>query len=179
MGGLALGGRALLAAVFVVAAIGKLVDRPAARRALADFRVPRALVLPIGWLLPATELAVAVLLLVQPLGRAAAFAAAGLLALFMVGVAAAMARGEAPDCNCFGQIGTAPAGKGTLIRNAALAAVAIFVGVYGPGVDPGSWLSPRTNAEIAVLILVLGAASLAAVLVSLWTERRGLQRELA
>lgn len=178
MGVVALGGRALLVAVFVVAAIGKLVDRNAARRALSDFRVPRALVRPIGWLLPLAELSVAILLLVQPLSRAAAFAAVGLLVLFMAGVAAAMARGEAPDCNCFGQIGSAPAGKGTLLRNAVLAAVAIFVGLYGPGVDPGSWLSPRTNAEIAVLILVVAAASLAVVLLSFRTERRELRRDL-
>lgn len=178
MGVVALGGRALLVAVFLVAAIGKLVDRAGARRALSDFRVPRSLVRPIGWLLPLAELSVATLLFVQPLSRAAAFAAVGLLALFMAGVAAAMARGEAPDCNCFGQIGSAPAGKGTLIRNAVIAAVAIFVGVYGPGVDPGSWLSPRTNAEIAVLILVVGAASLAVVVVSFRTERRDLRREL-
>lgn len=174
----ALGGRALLVLVFVVAAIGKLVDEPGARKALRDFRVPRRLVVPIGWMLPLAELSVAVLLLVQPVGRAAGFAAAGLLALFMAGVAAAMARGEAPDCNCFGQIGSAPAGKGTLIRNAALAAVAIFIGVYGPGVDPGSWLSPRTNAEIAVLVLVIGAVSLAAVLLNLWTTRAQLRSDL-
>lgn len=175
----ALGGRALLVLVFVVAAIGKLVDRAGARRALADFRVPRRLVRSIGWLLPLAELSVAVLLLVQPLARGAAFAAAGLLALFMAGVGAAMARGEAPDCNCFGQIGSAPAGKETLIRNAGLAAIAIFVGVYGPGVDPGSWLSPRTNAEVAVLVLVCVAMSLGAVLLTTWTERRELRRHLA
>jgi peroxiredoxin len=179
MGAVALGARALLVVVFVVAAIGKLVDRPAARRALFDFRVPRSLVRPIAWLLPLAELAVAVLLLVQPLGRAAAFAAAGLLVLFMVGVAAAMLRGEAPDCNCFGQIGSAPAGKGTLARNAALAVVAIFIGVYGPGDDPGTWFSPRTNAEIAVLILAVGAISLTAALLSLGTERHRLREDLA
>jgi cytochrome oxidase Cu insertion factor (SCO1/SenC/PrrC family) len=178
MDAVALGGRTLLVLVFVVAATGKLVDRAGARRALADFRVPRRFVMPIGWLLPLTELAVAVLLFVQPLSRAAAFAAAGLLALFMVGVTAAMVRGEAPDCNCFGQIGSAPAGRGTLIRNAVLGAVAVFIGVYGPGTDPGSWLSPRTNAEVAVLILVVGAVSLAVVAWSFRSERRELRREL-
>lgn len=178
MGVVAFGGRALLFLVFVVAAVGKLADRAGARRALVDFRVPRPLVGATSWLLPAAELSVAVLLLVQSLGRAAAFAAAGLLALFMVGVAAAMARGEAPDCNCFGQIGSAPAGKGTLIRNGALTAVAIFVGIYGPGVDPGSWLSPHGNAEIAVLVLFVGLASLGAVVLSLVTERGELRRDL-
>lgn len=179
MGVVAFGGRALLFLVFVVAAIGKLVDRSGAQQALGDFRVPRMFVGLTSWLLPAAELSVAVLLFVQPLARGAAFAAAGLLGLFMIGIATAMARGEAPDCNCFGQIGSAPAGKKTLIRNAGLVAVAILVGVNGPGVNPGGWFSPLANAEIAVLVLVVGTASLAAVLLSLWPERSKLRRELS
>lgn len=175
----AFAGRAVLVLVFGVAAVGKVIDRQAARRALSDFRVPQRLVLPVSWLLPAAETAVAVTLLLQPLARAAAVGAAVLLVLFMSGIASAMLRGEAPDCNCFGQVGSKPAGKGTLARNAALAAVALFVAIYGAGVDPGSWLRPHTAAEIAALVLVVVAVVLAATLASLVTERRKLRLDLA
>lgn len=176
---LAFAGRVLLVLVFAVAAVGKLVDREAARRALADFRVPRRLVPSISWLLPAGELTVSICLLIQPIGRYAAVAAAVLLVLFMSGIAAAMARGEAPECNCFGQIGSAPAGKGTLVRNTVLGAVAVLVALYGAGLDPGAWFEPRTSAEIAVLILFVMAVTLAAAIAGLYNDRRSLSESLA
>lgn len=170
--------RALLVIVFALAATGKLVDRDGARRALSGFRVPQALIQPVSWLLPGTELAVAVLLLVQPVARGAAVAAAALLALFMCGIGAAMRRGEAPDCNCFGQIGSKPAGKATLLRNAGLAVPAIFVAAYGPGVDPGSWLDSGAGTQILVLALVLMAVAMAAAIAGLINERSGLRSDL-
>lgn len=175
----AFGVRALLALVFTVAAAGKLVDRAGAKRALADFRVPRVLIAPIGWLLPIAELAVAAALLVTPSARAGAIGAAILLLAFMAGVGAAMARGEAPDCNCFGQIGSAPAGKSTLARNAVLVAVAGFAIAAGPGTDPGSWLGGRTQAEVVVLVLALLAVALGAAVANLVTAKRGLESDLA
>lgn len=175
----AFGARALLVVVFAVAAVGKLVDREAARRALREFHVPQDLVLPTSWLLPVTELVVAVLLLVQSLAREASVVAAALLMLFMCGIGAAMRRGEAPDCNCFGQIGSKPAGRGTLLRNAGLAAAAVFVALEGPGVNPGSWFKPVTNAEIAILILVIAGLVLGAALVGLTNQRRVLRVDLA
>lgn len=163
----ALGGRALLVLVFTAAAVGKLVDRDGARRALGEFRVPAALVGTISWLLPLTELLVAALLLVQPVAREAAAASALLLAMFIAGISAAMRRGEAPDCNCFGQIGSKPAGGATLARNALLAAVAVFVTVFGAGTDPGTWFKAQMSAEAAVLGLVMVGLILAAALGSL------------
>ena len=55
--------RLLLAAVFAVAALGKLADRAGSRRALVEFGVPQPLAAPGAIVLPALELAVAVLLL--------------------------------------------------------------------------------------------------------------------
>jgi peroxiredoxin len=97
----------------------------------------------------------------------------------MAGVAAAMSRGEAPDCNCFGQIGSAPAGRGTLIRNTLLTAVAVFVVIQGPGTNPGSWLSTRRHSEVAVLVLGIPFVVLATGLANLWVERRKLTADLA
>lgn len=174
----ALVGRAILVLAFGVAAVGKLIDRAGTLRALEDFRVPAVLVPPVSWLLPVTEVTVAVLLLVQPVAREASAAAAILLLVFTGGIAAAMLRGEAPDCNCFGQIGSQPAGKGTLARNAALGAVAVFVVAYGAGSDPGSWFKHQTAAEVAVMILFIISLALAAALVTVWSQRRTLHSDL-
>lgn len=174
----AFAGRVLLVLVFGIAAVGKLVDHQAARRALTDFRVPVGLVGPVSWLLPLTEFSIAVTLLIQPAARYAALGAALLLVLFMCGIAAAILRGEAPDCNCFGQIGSKPAGKRTLARNALFGAVAVFVASYGPGIDPGTWFAPDTNAKVAVLVLALVGITTAAALAGLINERRSLRSDL-
>jgi hypothetical protein len=53
--------------------------------------------------------------------------ALALLLLFIVGIGANLARGRKPDCHCFGQLYSAPAGWKTLVRNGGLAAIAGFV----------------------------------------------------
>jgi uncharacterized membrane protein YphA (DoxX/SURF4 family) len=179
MDAVALGVRLVLSLVFVVAAAGKVVNLNRTRRTLSDFRVPRRLLRPTAWLLPLAELSVAVALLVGPVARAGAIAATGLLLLFVAGIVAAMSRGEAPDCNCFGQIGSAPAGRGTLIRNTVLVAITLLVVVHGPGKNPGSWLSTRTHSEILVIALGISAVALAAASAGVWGERRTLLGELA
>ncbi len=129
--------RLLLAGVFAVAGIAKLLDREGSRKALVGFGVPGRIAPPLAILLPLAELAVALALL--PLATAfwGAIGALVLLGLFVVGIAASMARGEAPDCHCFGQIHSEPAGWSTLIRNSILALSAAFV-VFAGGVEPGA-----------------------------------------
>ena len=51
--------------------------------------------------------------------------------VFSVAIALSLARGRAPECHCFGQLHSAPAGPMTLARNAVLAALAVFV--HHPG----------------------------------------------
>ncbi len=50
-----------------------------------------------------------------------------LLSVFVVGITYNLARGRNPECHCFGQLHSAPAGWKTLARNGVLAAVAGFV----------------------------------------------------
>ena len=102
--------RLLLAGVFLTAGIGKLRDLPGSRRAVADFGVPERAARVVGLLLPLAEIAIAVSLVPAPSARWGALAAAILLAAFIVGIARALSRGEQPDCHCFGQIHSAPAG---------------------------------------------------------------------
>ena len=123
---LVLAARLLLAAVFVVAAATKLADREGTRQAGVAFGAPEPVAAWLAVLLPLAELAVAALLLPTATALAGALGALALLLLFSAAIALNLARGRAPDCHCFGQLHSAPAGPWTLVRNGALAAVAAF-----------------------------------------------------
>ena len=62
MDSMLLAARLLLAAVFAVAGVAKLVDLAGSRRAMRDFGLPDRLAAPLGTLLPLAELAAAVAL---------------------------------------------------------------------------------------------------------------------
>jgi peroxiredoxin len=156
--------RLLLALVFAVAGVAKLADRQGSRRAIVDFGVPSALAAPLGLLLPLAELAVAATLLPASTAWWGALGALALLALFVVGISVNLARGRTPDCHCFGQLHSAPAGWKTLARNGVLAAVAGFViwEGYDGGAGPSalSWLEALSTAQLlgilcGVLVLAL------------------------
>ncbi|MCW2953024.1 MAG: hypothetical protein JWQ48_2194 [Conexibacter sp.] len=123
--------RLALAAVFALAAAGKLADGEGARTAVARFGAPLALAGPLAIVLTAVELAIAAGLVIVTSAALAAVAAAALLVLFSLAIARVLARGEAPDCHCFGTVGAAPVGRSTLARNAALLAAAAFVAIAG------------------------------------------------
>jgi peroxiredoxin len=158
-----LAARLLLAAVFATAAVAKLLDRRGTREALQGFGVPGFALASGAVLLPVAELATAVALVPQPFAQWGGLAALVLLLGFIAGISNALLHGEAPDCHCFGQLQSEPAGHGTLVRNVVLAALAAFVTVAGPG--------PSVTAGIAAV--VLGALAL-----RLWQTNRDLRRHL-
>ena len=125
----------LLAVVLATAGVAKLLDLEGSRRAVAAFGVPPRFAGPLGTLLPAAELGTAALLAAGSLSSVPAWigglAALVLLATFSAAIAGSLARGRAPDCHCFGQLHSAPAGPGTLARNGALLALAAFVASGG------------------------------------------------
>ena len=175
--------RLLLAAVFAVAGAAKLADLAGSRAAVEGFGVPERLARPIGTLLPFAELATAVLLLPAATARAGGIAALGLLLVFSAGIAASIARGEAPDCNCFGQIHSEPVGPKTLGRNFALAVVAGFVVATGDDAGPGLFeaigdLSAGAAAAVAggIVLVALLALGLSAYLQLLRQHGRVLLR---
>ena len=140
--------RLLLAVVFVVAGLAKLADRAGSRQALQDFGLPAALAGPFGLLLPLAELAVAVALLPSVSAWWGALGAFALLLLFIAGIGYNLAHGRRPECHCFGQLYSAPAGWSTLIRNLILAAVAGLVVVLGP-----QYAAPNVLGWLGVLAL--------------------------
>jgi uncharacterized membrane protein YphA (DoxX/SURF4 family)/thiol-disulfide isomerase/thioredoxin len=161
---LLLSARVGLALIFIAAAVGKLLDAEGSRRALREFKVPPSWVPTIALLLPVVELAVAAGLLTQPLARPMAAAAIVLFAGFAFGVAAALRRGNAPDCHCFGQLHSARAGRGTLVRNALLALPAGLVVWSGPG-DVLAGRSPELGMLVAAAALVAALAAATYILV--------------
>jgi thiol-disulfide isomerase/thioredoxin len=72
--------------------------------------------------------------------------------VFIVGISINLARGRTPECHCFGQLHSAPAGWKTLARNGVLAAVAGFVlwEGYEGGAGPSalSWLGGLSTNQL-------------------------------
>ncbi len=157
--------RIVLAAIFLVAALGKLRDGAGTRQAMRDFGAPAALAGTLALVLPALELTAAALLLIDATAVAGAVVSLVLLAVFSIAVARVLARGEAPDCHCFGQISSQPASWRTLARNAVLAALAVLVLVAGPDEGWGAVSSgalPWLLVAVAAL-LVLGVVAWALI----------------
>ncbi|HEV2582620.1 MAG TPA: MauE/DoxX family redox-associated membrane protein [Ktedonobacteraceae bacterium] len=170
--------RLLLAAVFLVAGFGKLADLAGSRQALRDFGVPAVLANPFGVLLPLAELAVAVALIPLAFAWWGALGALALLLLFVAGIGYNLTRGRTPDCHCFGQIHSAPAGWPTLIRNVILAAIAGFIvwqGRTNAGTDIGTWFGTLAVAQRVELIV--GTIIVALIALEAWALFQGLSQQ--
>jgi peroxiredoxin/uncharacterized membrane protein YphA (DoxX/SURF4 family) len=123
--------RLLLAVVFVIAGLAKLIDRSGSRQALIDFGIPVRFAPQLGILLPLGELVIALALLPMATARWGALAAFALVALFTAAILLALARGNAPACRCFGQISATPVGAHTVVRNVVLLGLSAFVLIWG------------------------------------------------
>src|SRR5215216_3166895 len=146
--------RLVLAALFSLAGVAKLSDLKGSRQAIIAFGVPSAIAAPLGLLLPLAELTVAATLLPSSTAWWGALGALALLSLFLVGITYNLARGRKPDCHCFGQLHSAPAGWKTLARNGALAVVAGFVlweGYDGAGPSALAFLEALSTAQLVSL----------------------------
>jgi thiol-disulfide isomerase/thioredoxin/uncharacterized membrane protein YphA (DoxX/SURF4 family) len=155
--------RLILALVFLLAGFAKLADRDGSREAAEAFGVPNSLSGPTSILLPITELVAAALLVPSATARAGAVLAAILLLAFCAGITRSIVRGEAPDCHCFGQLHSSPAGPKTLVRNLILTVAAALVAVGGPGTSATAWIGELSNtAAVALIAAVLLVAVLAA-----------------
>ena len=163
-----LAARLLLAAVFVVAAAGKLASRSRTVATLAEFGVPESIRRPIAIALPLAELAIAVGLLPAATAAWAAVAAALLLAAFTAAVARTLLQGREVDCNCFGSLGPSRISRWTMVRNVLLLVLAGGVAIAaqsGPGTSAVAWLGNLDTAQLALLCagvaIVLATLSIA------------------
>lgn len=128
--------RLVVAGVFLYAGAAKVGDLAASGRAVSAYQLlPSDVARVVGAALPFVELALGVLLLVGLATRLAAAVAAGLLAVFIAGIASAWARGLSIDCGCFGSGGQLAAGQRPsygpeVARDAALLLAATFLVVF-------------------------------------------------
>lgn len=159
--------RLALAAVFGVASFGKLIDREGSEKALIDFGVPKALVPVFVFSLPLTEISIALSLFFVDVSWFGAIGAAGLFAVFTGGMVYQFAKGNAPNCHCFGQIHSEPVGVTSILRNVALLSVAVVLIVAGRA-NQGLNLA-TTRQDIMQFILGIAVVGLlSAVLYFLW-----------
>jgi peroxiredoxin len=171
--------RLTIAGVLATAGLAKLLDRAGSREALAGLGVPGRWAVPVGIALPATELAVALALLPRRSAWWAALAALALFVLFTAAVGRALARGQRPDCRCFGQLAPSPIGGWTLARNGGLIVLALFVLVAGrpdPGPSAGGWLlalDPASRALAAIGLVAVALLVAVAVMAAHTLRRQG------
>ena len=158
-------GRLALAAVLVTAGLAKLADQVGSRRAVVDFGIPKRLAGPVALLLPLAELGAAIALLPATTARWGALVALLLLSLFVAAIAANLARGNKPDCHCFGQLHSAPAGWSTLLRNVVLAGGAGFVMVGGWDDGGGSITKWTDGLGVGEAVAIVSGVVLAALVV--------------
>ena len=158
--------RIILAVVFLVAGIGKLLDLKGSKSAMLGFGLPESVAQPASIALPIVELITAILLIPKSTAWWGAILAFLLLAAFVGGIAYNMSKGRAPDCHCFGQIHSEPAGPSTLIRNGLLGAVALFIIIFGTdrwsfshgnaGASLLGWMGDLSTWEIIATLLFIG-----------------------
>src|SRR5665213_448998 len=161
-----IGSRLLLSALFLIAGAAKLADREGSIRAVSEFGSPQALSAPLGIALPWGEVLIAVMLIPAFSAWYGALAAFILLTGFVAAIGINLSRGHTPDCHCFGQLHSAPAGWSTLTRNAVLAVLALTVVAQGPsGAGPSavSWIA---DLSVGQRLLLTGATAAIALLAS-------------
>ena len=136
--------RIILFGIFALAGIGKLLDLRGSEKAVKEFGVPEDLAKPFSVLLPVAEIFIAILLLFVQTSWLGAIGGFLLLLVFIGGMIFQMAKGNAPDCHCFGQIHSEPVSAKSLIRNAIFATLA-FVLIVSGSENQGLSLFDSTN----------------------------------
>lgn len=129
-----LAARLAVGLVFVLAGISKLVAPGTFSATLLAYDLlPVALLRPVALSLPWVELVVGLYLLAGLFTRVAAWAAIGLLAVFMLAIGQALLRGlSLEDCGCFGSITAAVPALQYVLGGSSLGPVDLLRdGVYG------------------------------------------------
>lgn len=123
--------RIFLCAVLVLAGVGKLLDIDGSKKAVRDFGVPDELADGVAWALPVLEIGFGLMLLPLFTAWFGAIGAFVLLAVFIGGMIWQIAKGNAPDCHCFGAIHSEPVSRKSLVRNIVFASLAFALVAQG------------------------------------------------
>ncbi len=151
--------RLFLVAIFALAGIGKLLDLDGSENAIKDFGVPDILAKPFSVLLPFAEIFVAILLLFVQTSWLGAIGGFLLLLTFIGGMLFQMAKGNAPNCHCFGQLHSEPVSAKSLIRNGIFAILAFFLILSGKDNQGLSVFDSSNNSDGNFMSFILGLAT--------------------
>ncbi len=163
--------RLFLAGIMALAGAAKLADLNGSKKVMQDFGVPSSLAMVTALGLSLLEIAIAAFLLSIETSWYAAIAAAGLLGLFAAQMAFQLAKGNAPDCHCFGQVYSEPVSKWSIVRNIIFAVPAVVLVASGRGVQ-GMALN---DVRLDVMQLVFGVV-IVGLLVAAVAQLRKLSR---
>lgn len=159
--------RLVVAGTLLVAAWGKLRDRPGFARGVHDYGLlPPAGERIVVHLLPAAELVIGVALLLGMAMPWSALAAALLFGVFGAAISMAARRGRDIPCHCFGASANHRVGAGALLRTFVLAVLALGAAL-GPAAS--SPLPPSLEAltpESGVALMGMIATSVTAVVIA-------------
>ena len=155
---LAVVARLVLGGVWLAAGFAKVGDPESSVRAVRAYQlVPDPLERAVGYSLPLLEICLGVLLVIGLAQRLVAIATAVLLAVFIVGIATAWARGLQIECGCFGGGGAAAGSDVTagyrsdIARDVGLLALAVLL-AWRPNsrlsVDGLLYPEPRPTREV-------------------------------
>ena len=156
--------RILLAGIFALAGFAKFADLKGSEKAFRDFGIPSSVALIGSVSLSIAELVIAAMFLSTDLSWYASIGASGFLLLFIGQMIFLLARGDSPDCHCFGQVHSEPVGVKSIVRNIIFAVMSLSLVARG-GTGQGASISTLSNEAMMQLALgVTIAALLAAVM---------------
>ncbi len=131
--------RLAVGGVFIWASLDKLAHPAEFAKAIHHYRlVPYALLHPLALLLPAVEMVAGLALVAGWRRRGAALLCLGMLAVFMIAIGAALARGLDISCGCFNTDGGHGVGMDLFWRDLLLLLACLpplLTSRGGPGVD--------------------------------------------
>lgn len=166
--------RIFLAGVFALAGIAKFVDLKGSKRAFVDFGFPPRLATLGAVALSIAEIAIAALLLSTETSWYAAIGASILLLVFVFQMLYQLAKGNAPDCHCFGQIYSEPVSTKSVVRNILFVVPAVFLVIQGDKSQGLSLLDPRLD----LVQLTFGVAIVALLLAGVFALRKILHHQV-
>src|SRR5688500_1921424 len=155
--------RLVLFAVFALAAIGKFLDLKGSEKAVKDFGTPEEFAKTFAIALPFAELVFAFCFLFVSTAWVGAIGALILVLSFIGGMIWQMAKGNAPDCHCFGQIHSEPVGAKSLVRNIIFAILALVLIAQGRE-EQGLSLTDGGSDTMQILLMVLALVLIGAAL---------------
>ena len=120
-----LAARIILVVAFGIAALAKVRDHQAVAPAARALGLPPWAAGITARLLAPTELLTAALVAVRPTARLGAAVALVLLMAFTTVIVRTLRQGRRPACRCFGVASDRPIGPELIVRNIALAALAV------------------------------------------------------